>query len=79
MKDYLEADGFDVRSPRGTLKQAFQNGLVEDGHQWLEALEHRNLTAHTYDEAASLAVEKLIRERYLPIIKALCQKLQGEI
>ena len=79
MKDYLEADGFDVRSPRDTLKQAFQNGLVKEGHQWLEALEHRNLTAHTYDEAASIAVEKLIRERYFPIIKALCQKLQQEV
>ena len=31
MKDYLEADGFDVRSPRDTLKQAFQNGLVKEG------------------------------------------------
>ena len=43
------------------------------------ALEHRNLTAHTYDEATSIAVEKLIRERYFPIIKALCQKLQQEV
>ena len=53
--------------------------MVKEGHQWLEALEHRNLTAHTYDEAASITVEKLIRERYFPIIKALCQKLQQEV
>ena len=31
MKDYLEADGFDVRSPRDTLKQAFQKWFGQRG------------------------------------------------
>ena len=51
LKDYLEAGGFQVKSPREVLKQAFQSGIIQDGHAWMEALEDRNLTAHTYNEA----------------------------
>lgn len=50
LKDYLEADGYMVKSPRETIKQAFQNELINDGHIWMEALSVRNLTTHTYDE-----------------------------
>lgn len=70
LKDYLETQGFQVNSPRETLKQAYQSGVVRDGHAWIEALDDRNLTTHTYDEATSLKVEKLIREKYAPL---LCQ------
>ena len=50
MKDYLEAQGFKVKSPRETIKQAYQIGLIDNGHTWIDALEDRNLTVHTYDE-----------------------------
>ncbi|QKY70068.1 nucleotidyltransferase substrate binding protein [Lentibacillus sp. CBA3610] len=50
LKDYLETEGFIVNSPRQTIKQAFQSGLIDDGHTWIKALEKRNLSVHTYDE-----------------------------
>src|SRR5690554_1958308 len=50
MKDYLEQEGFTVKSPRSTIKTAFQIQLISDGHTWINALEKRNLMAHTYDE-----------------------------
>ena len=31
MKDYLVAEGYEVKSPRESIKQAFQYGLIEDG------------------------------------------------
>ena len=49
LKDYLEKDGFIVKSPRETIKQAFQNDLINDGHIWIEALANRNLTTHTIE------------------------------
>ena len=73
LKDYLESEGFTVVSPRATLKQAFQAGLLDDGHVWLEALTDRNLTVHTYEETIALAVEQSIRSRYYPALKALQQ------
>lgn len=78
MKDYLEKEGFDVKSPRKTIQTAFQIQLITDGHAWIDALEKRNLMAHTYDEDKAMEAEELIRERYYKIIKKLCSKL-GEL
>lgn len=50
MKDYLETEGFQVKSPKEAIKQAFQSGLVENGQAWIDALEDRNRTVHTYEE-----------------------------
>lgn len=73
MKDYLESEGFQVKTPRETIKQAFQIGLIKNGHAWMDALEDRNLTVHVYDEATSLKVEKLIKEKYLPLLRDFFQ------
>jgi nucleotidyltransferase substrate binding protein (TIGR01987 family) len=71
LKDYLEQEGFTVISPRDAIKQAFQAGLLEDGHVWIEALKDRNLTVHTYEEKIALAVEQKIRDAYFPALSAM--------
>ncbi len=68
MKDYLEAEGFAVKSPRQAIKQAFQVELLNSGQVWIDALGDRNLTAHTYNEKIALAVIKQIRNRYYPAL-----------
>ena len=50
--------------------------LLEDGHAWMEILDNRNLTAHTYDEAISLKVEHLIKEKYFSLLKQLHETLK---
>ncbi len=75
MKDYLEQEGFNVKSPRVVIQTAFQAQLVSDGHAWIDALEKRNLMAHTYDEDLVAEAEKLIREKYYRIINDLYRKL----
>ena|SRR5690554_1348712 len=76
MKDYLEEQGFDVKSPRATIKTAFQTQLIKDGHTWVDALEKRNLMAHTYNEEYAKKAEKLIRENYYKILKELYESLE---
>jgi len=71
LKDYLTREGYEITSPREAIKQAFQNGLIADGEAWLRALEDRNLTTHTYDEATALRVEKKIRENYFPLLQSV--------
>jgi len=71
IKDYLFELGFDEKSPRETLKQAFQNEIIADGHIWMEALEKRNETVHTYDEEIAQLVEQKIRENYAPMLREL--------
>ncbi len=80
LKDYLEEQGFsDVKSPRGALKKAFEVGLIEDGHVWMDLLLDRNLTAHTYDEDKATEVEVLIHEKYFPVLASLYETLKKKI
>ncbi|WP_160549673.1 nucleotidyltransferase substrate binding protein [bacterium 1xD42-11] len=78
LKDYLESQGYDVKSPRETIKQAFQIGLIEEGHPWMDALSKRNLTTHTYDEVLAIKFVGEIIEIYVPIFKSLYVKLSKE-
>ena len=71
LKDYQEAEGFTFASPRQAIKQAFQSGLVTEGHDWVNALEDRNLTTHTYNEQTASLVEQKIRNAYFPLLKSL--------
>lgn len=77
-KDFLEEQGFtDVSTPRAVLKKAFEVGLIEDGRGWLEGLDDRNLTSHTYDEAVASKVENLIRDHYLVLFKQLSGSMES--
>lgn len=75
MKDYEQSEGIDARTPRDAIKKAFQIELIKEGHVWLDALDDRNLTAHTYKEDVAQTVERRVRERYYPIIAALYKTL----
>lgn len=77
LKDYLEEQGFtDVKSPKATIKKAFEIELIEDGHMWLEALENRNLAAHTYDDKTAQEIYTLICHNYFPLLEALKNRLE---
>lgn len=78
LADYQKANGYDIKSPRDSLKQAFQDGLIQDGRSWLEAMESRNDTVHTYDEAKALQIETQIRKQYLHLFKELYSHFHGK-
>ena len=50
LKDLLEEVGFEVKTPRDSIKTAFQNGIIDNGDIWIDMLEKMNLMLHTYDE-----------------------------
>lgn len=66
LQDFLaETRGYvDVRGPRPVLEQAFADGIVTDGVQWLAMLKDRNLTAHLYDAEETRQVLGRIRTHY---------------
>lgn len=79
LKDFEQAEGFQVKSPRDAIKQAFQSNLVSAGHDWMDALEDRNLTSHTYNEETALEIERKIRTKYFPILQQLYLTIQGRM
>ncbi|KIO61939.1 hypothetical protein B4065_3438 [Caldibacillus thermoamylovorans] len=78
LKDYLEAQGYIVKSPRESIKQAYQMEVIDDGHVWIEALSSRNLTTHTYDEQFTEKFVQDIQQVYFPLFKSLYEKLLEE-
>ena len=79
LKDYLEAEGYIVKNPRETIKQAFQVGIIENGHVWIDALSNRNLTTHTYDEELANKMTQEIIKLYLPELEKMHEKLLMEL
>jgi nucleotidyltransferase substrate binding protein (TIGR01987 family) len=79
LKDYEETEGFIVKTPREAIKQAFQSGLISNGHEWIDALQDRNLTAHTYNENTAIAVEAKIRDKYFQLLLEIYEYFQNRI
>jgi len=80
LKDYLEEQGFvDVKTPRSAIKKAFEIGMIEDGHSWMELIVDRNLTSHAYDEEIATEVEKLIHQKYYPLFSVLYTTLKLQL
>ncbi|MCL2444325.1 MAG: nucleotidyltransferase substrate binding protein [Treponema sp.] len=60
MKDYLDEQGItDIIGSKNAIRHAFNNGLIEDGDVWMEKVNARNLSSHTYDEETA---EKLFSQ-----------------
>ena len=77
MKDKLIFEGYDVNSPRSTIRKAFQMELITDADDWLEALETRNLFNHTYDEDLAEEAIAMIKDRLKPMLGKCVQKLNA--
>lgn len=62
------------------LKQAFAQGLIrtpEEADIWLDMLEDRNLTTHTYREALADAIAARIRGRYAECLYRMAERLSA--
>ena len=65
MRDYLLENGFEVRSPKDAIRQAFLAQYIDDGDIWMEAIDKRNEYLHTYDDAILLnTVDFIVNEFY---------------
>lgn len=81
MKDLMEYNGIieSTGSPREVLKNAFQDGIIEDGETWINMMLARNSLSHLYDEEASRKIYKDIKEKYIVLIEKLNEVLEKQI
>jgi nucleotidyltransferase substrate binding protein (TIGR01987 family) len=80
LKLYLERQGHECGGPRSTLKKAFTEGLIstpEDGDVWLQMLEDRNLTTHTYDEELAIRIYRHIAASYAELLGKMADRIEG--
>lgn len=76
MKDYLEYIGIiqGIGSPREIIKTAYENGIIEDGDNWIKMMLARNSLAHLYDEEKSREIYMEIKETYFKLLQKLNDK-----
>ena len=80
LKDYLEMEGIQgLIGSRSTVREAFKRGLVMDGEVWMDMIEKRNLSIHTYNQAVASTVVAAIAERYYPAFCELQARLVKEV
>lgn len=63
IKRALEYEGIHPKTPRESLKEAFQVGWLHDEAVWLDMLDQRNTTSHVY------LSEELAENNYEDIVK----------
>ncbi len=79
MKDYIEYYGTNVENPRNTIKEAFQQQIIEDGQLWIEMMEARNKTSHTYKEDFAKQISERILNTYIPLLEKLQRVLESKV
>jgi len=73
-------DGVQIGSPKKAFMFAFQNNWIQKEAEvlWLQMIEDRNLTSHTYKEdIAAVVLQRIVRD-YIPCFDSLLLKLRKE-
>lgn len=79
LKDFLESRGNQpIYGSKDASKEAFRLGLIENGDIWLEMIQSRNMTSHTYDEKTAGQIINLVVNKYINEFILLEKKL-GDI
>ena len=70
MKDYLEyQSAISVRGSRDAVRESFKYNFINDGNIWIEMIETRNISSHTYDkDIAENTVKSIINEYYVEFL-----------
>lgn len=73
MKAVLQYDGIEVNSPRSCIRESWKQGLIPNAQEWLEMMEKRNLSSHTYDENAAREIYREVKGQYVVLLEAFDQ------
>lgn len=73
LQDFLEEESgyLELKGPRPVLKQAFKDGVISNGEFWMEMLNDRNRSVHTYDEDIAREIISAVVHNYFPLLKQL--------
>ena len=77
MKAVADYEGVAVNSPRAAIRQAFQIQLVDDAETWLDMLEKRNLSRHTYDEETAMKIYNHVAQKYIFLFDELAATIEN--
>jgi nucleotidyltransferase substrate binding protein (TIGR01987 family) len=79
LREFEEAKGLVITSPRHAIRQAAQARVITDGEGWLQALADRDRTGQSYQEEVALDIERKVRFKYFPLLQELRNNLGAEL
>jgi len=82
LKDFLESKGTTkLFGSKDVSREAFKLDLLGDSEQegmmWLDMIEKRNMTSHTYNEETAQEIVTAIKQDYFDAFVALRERLQA--
>lgn len=78
IKDYAAYQGNpNVSGSRDASRAGFEMGLIQNGEPWMEMINSRNRTTHTYDKGTASEIFIKILNDYLPAFLSLKEKMES--
>ncbi|MFP4316681.1 MAG: nucleotidyltransferase substrate binding protein [Desulfovibrionales bacterium] len=78
LKDFLEYQGVgDIIGSKGAVRQAFKNGLIENGEIWMTMISDRNRSTHTYNQAVAKEIAERILNDYFSEFQKMAQRFKA--
>ncbi|MEQ6120345.1 nucleotidyltransferase substrate binding protein [Reichenbachiella sp. MALMAid0571] len=76
LKDFIESKGNTVLyGSKDVTRKAYQLELIEDGESWMQMIESRNLSSHTYNEETAEKIVSEILTKYYNLFSSLEVKM----
>lgn len=68
--------GQETNYPKAVLREAFSTGLIDQEQKWIQMLDDRNETSHTYDEELADVIYGRIKTIYIPLMQTTLATLE---
>lgn len=80
LKDYFYYQGStNINGSRDATREAFQNGLIQDGDQWMSMIISRNQSTQTYNQDTAQELVEKITQVYIHLFSDLKDTLAALI
>lgn len=78
LRDYLREQGnFTIHGSRDATREAFKLDLIQAGEDWMDMIQDRNRSSHTYNQATADLIVANITQRYFALFLSLKETMQG--
>ena len=76
IKDFYQYQGItDLQGSRDAIRKAFMMGLIEDGNGWMQMIESRIKSSHTYNEDTAREIVEAILTSYYHLFTQFKEKM----
>lgn len=78
VRDYMEHLGNeDVTGPRSAFRLGVRSKVLGDEQVWIDMVNARNLTSHTYDQDVVAGIARDVLDRFLPAFNELAARFSA--